>query len=221
MSSLEQYSQPSVAVERDRSRAIFGQTMGLVALTCAVAGLGAYLGRDVSRGWGFVAFIGAILCIVGLNVAVKQSEQLAIGLLFGLGAFLGVAMAPTLAYYAEVQPQALWQAAGTTALFIGGFGAYGYATRHDLSRIARLAFFALLGLIVFGIVLMFVSIPHGNVIYAVLGLVIFAGYTMYDFQRLRRADSLRSAPVLAASIFLDVFNVFLLLLSLLGGGGRS
>ena len=221
MSSLEQYSQPSVAVERDRSRAIFGQTMGLVALTCAVAGLGAYLGRDVSRGWGFVAFIGAILCIVGLNVAVKQSEQLAIGLLFGLGAFLGVAMAPTLAYYAEVQPQALWQAAGTTALFIGGFGAYGYATRHDLSRIARVAFFALLGLIVFGIVLMFVSIPHGNVIYAVLGLVIFAGYTMYDFQRLRRADSLRSAPVLAASIFLDVFNVFLLLLSLLGGGGRS
>ena len=33
---------------------------------------------------------------------------------------------------------------------------------------------------------MFVSIPGGDVIYAVLGLVIFAGYTMYDFQRLRR-----------------------------------
>ena len=130
-------------------------------------------------------------------------------------------MAPTLAYYAEVQPQALWQAAGTTALFIGGFGAYGYATRHDLSKIARIAFFALLGLIVFGIVLMFVSIPGGHVIYAVLGLVIFAGYTMYDFQRLRRADEIRAAPLLAASIFLDVFNVFLLLLSLFGGGGRN
>ena len=68
---------------------------------------------------------------------------------------------------------------------------------------------------------MFVSIPGGNVIYAVLGLVIFAGYTMYDFQRLRRADSIQAAPLLAASIFLDVFNVFLLLLSLFGGGGRS
>ena len=221
MSSLEQVTQPSVAVSRDRSRAIFGQTMGLVALTCAVAALGAYLGRDISRGWGIVAFIGAIACIIGLNVAIKKSEQLAIGLLFGLGAFLGIAAAPTLAYYASVQPQALWQAAGTTALFIGGFGAYGYATRHDLSKIVRLAFFALLGLIVFGIVLMFVSIPGGNVIYAVLGLVIFAGYTMYDFQRLRRADSIQAAPLLAASIFLDVFNVFLLLLSLFGGGGRS
>ena len=221
MSSLEQVTQPSVAVSRDRSRAIFGQTMGLVALTCAVAALGAYLGRDISRGWGIVAFIGAIACIVGLNVAIQRSEQLAIGLLFGLGAFLGIAAAPMLAYYAAVNPQALWQAGGTTALFIGGFGAYGYATRRDLSKIARIAFFALLGLIVFGILLMFVSIPGGNVIYAVLGLVIFAGYTMYDFQRLRRADQIQAAPLLAASIFLDVFNVFLLLLSLFGGGGRS
>ena len=89
MSSLEQVTQPSVAVSRDRSRAIFGQTMGLVALTCAVAALGAYLGRDISRGWGIVAFIGAIACIIGLNVAIQRSEQLAIGLLFGLGAFIG------------------------------------------------------------------------------------------------------------------------------------
>jgi len=135
MSSLAQVTQPSVAVSRDRSRAIFGQTMGLVALTCAVAALGAYLGRDISRGWGIVAFIGAIACIVGLNVAIQRSEHLAIGLLFGLGAFMGLAAAPMLAYYASVNPQALWQAGGTTALFIGGFGAYGYATRHVAAEI--------------------------------------------------------------------------------------
>jgi FtsH-binding integral membrane protein len=44
--------------------------------------------------------------------------------------------------------------------------------------------------------------------------VIFAGFTMYDFQRLRRTQDIRAAPQLAASIFLDVLNVFLLLLSL-------
>jgi uncharacterized protein len=222
MSSLEQVpQQQSVALGRDRARAVFGQTMGLVALTCAVAGLGAYLGRDISRGWGIVAFIAAIACIIGLNVAVQRSEQLAIGLLFGLGACLGIGAAPMLAYYWSVQPEVLWQAAGTTGLFIAGFGAYGYATRRDLTRIARVAFFALLGLIAFGILLLFVSIPAGNVIYAVLGLVIFAGYTMYDFQRLRRAERIEAAPLLAASIFLDVFNVFILLLSLFGGGGRN
>jgi modulator of FtsH protease len=50
----------------------------------------------------------------------------------------------------------------------------------------------------------------------VVGLVIFAGLTAYDFQRLRNARDIRAAPLLAASIFLDVINVFLLLLSLFG-----
>jgi FtsH-binding integral membrane protein len=221
VSSIEQVTQQPVAVSRDRSRAIFGQTMGLVALTCLVAGIGAYLGRNISHGWGIVAFIGAIACIIGLNAAVQRSEQLAIGLLFGLGASLGIGAAPALAYYASVQPQALWQAAGATALFIAGFGAFGYATRRDLSIVGRFSFFALLGLIVFGLVMIFVSIPGGNVIYAVIGLVIFAGFTMYDFQRLRKARQIESAPLIAASIFLDVFNVFMLLLSLFGGGGRG
>lgn len=221
MSSYEQVTTQSVAVSRDRARAVFGQTMGLVALTAGVAAFGAYLGRDLSRGWGIVAMIGAFACIFGLNVAIRRSEQLAIGLLFGMGALLGIAAAPILVYYAEINPSALWQAGGATALFIAGFGAYGYATRRDLAPMARYLFFALLGLIGFGLVMLFVTIPAGNIVYAVLGLVIFAGYTMYDFQRLRRADSIQAAPLLAASIFLDIFNVFLLLLSLFGGGGRN
>ena len=45
---------------------------------------------------------------------------------------------------------------------------------------------------------------------------IFAGLTAYDFQRLRRTQDIRAAPLLAASIFLDILNVFLLLLSLFG-----
>ena len=77
-----------------------------------------------------------------------------------------------------------------------------------------MCFWALLALIVFGIVAIFVQIPNGALIYAILGLVIFAGFTMYDFQRLRRTQDIRAAPLLAASIFLDVLNVFLLLLSL-------
>jgi FtsH-binding integral membrane protein len=71
-------------------------------------------------------------------------------------------------------------------------------------------------LIGFGIVLVFVQIPGGEVIYAVAGLVIFAGLTLFDFQRLRRTLDIRTAPLLAASIFLDVLNVFLLFLSLFG-----
>jgi len=51
----------------------------------------------------------------------------------------------------------------------------------------------------------------------VVGLVIFGGFTIFDFNRLRRADMASSVPI-AAGIFLDIFNVFLLLLDLFGGG---
>ena len=49
------------------------------------------------------------------------------------------------------------------------------------------------------------------------GLVIFGGFTIVGFSRLRRAGIEEAVP-LAASIFLDVLNVFLFLLELFGGG---
>src|SRR6188472_531230 len=190
--------------------------MGFVALTSAFFALGAYLGRDMAYQWGWLWFIVAIVCLFGLQAAAHRSEQLAIVLLLTFGLVMGLAVAPTIAYYVSTNPQAVWQAGGATALFIAGFGAAGYATRRDLAPLARYFFWALIALIVFGIVLIFVQIPNGQLIYAVLGLVIFAGLTAFDFQRLRRSQDIRTAPLLAASIFLDILNVFLLLLSLFG-----
>jgi FtsH-binding integral membrane protein len=190
--------------------------MGLVAVTAGLFALGAYLGRDLSYGWGWVLFIASFGCLIGLNVAAQRSEGAAIALLFAFGVVIGLATAPTIAYYASTDPQIVWQAGGATALFIAGFGTAGYATRRDLSGIARAAFWALIALIIFGIVLIFVQIPNGQLIYAILGLVIFAALTAFDFQRLRRTQDIRSAPVIAASIFLDVLNVFLLFLSIFG-----
>jgi FtsH-binding integral membrane protein len=193
--------------------------MGLVALTAGLFALGAYIGRGTSGGWGIAYFFAALALLLGMNAAAQRSEQLAVGLLFGFGLLLGLAVAPTLSYYASADPQAVWQAGGATALFVAGFGAAGYATRRDLSGLARYLLWALVALIVFGIVLVFVQIPGGALIYAITGLVIFAGLTLFDFQRLRRTQDIRTAPLLAASIFLDVLNVFLLFLSIFGRGG--
>jgi modulator of FtsH protease len=201
---------------RDETGTLVGQTFGLVAATAGLFALGAYLGRDISEGWGLVLFLPALACLIALNFAAQRSEGLAIGLLFAFGALMGFATAPTIAYYATTNPQVVWQAGGATALFIAGFGAAGYATRRDLAPLARALFWALIGLIIFGIVAIFVQIPNGQLIYAIVGLVIFAGLTAYDFQRLRRAKDIREAPLLAASIFLDILNVFLLFLSLFG-----
>jgi uncharacterized protein len=134
------------------------------------------------------------------------------------GVLIGIATSPMLVYYASTNPQVLWQAGGATALFVAGFGAAGYATRRDLAWLARISFIALLALLVFGIVLIFVHIPHGSLIYSVIGLVVFAGLTMVDFQRLRRSQGLDSAPLIAASIFLDALNVFLFFLRIFSRG---
>ena len=78
-----------------------------------------------------------------------------------------------------------------------GCGAAGYATRRDLSGVARASFWALIALILSGIVMIFVNIPGGSLAYSILGLVIFAGLTMSDFQRLRRSRDIDSAPLMA------------------------
>jgi len=199
---------------RDRTHTLFAQTMGFVAGTAGCFTLGAYLGRNLSSGTSIIAFLAAFACLIGMRFAARRSRGLTIALLGAFGLLIGLALSMTLVYYATVNPRALWQAGGATALFIAGFGAAGYATRRDLSAIARICFWALLALIVFGIVLIFVHIPGGDLIYSVLGLVIFAGFTMFDFQRLRRSTDVDSAPFLAASIFLDVLNVFLFFLQI-------
>ena len=222
MATGNEFAAPgTAALSRDQTRAVFGQVMGLVAVTVGFSALGAYIGRDLKGGVGLVMFIGVFGCVIGLNVAnSKGHEQLAVALLFGLGLFIGLAVAPVIAYYAKTNPAALWQAAGATGAFVAGLGAFGYATRRDLSSWARFLFWALLALIVFGIITIFVAIPNGNIIYAVLGLVIFGGFTIFDFNRLRRTDQSGAVPI-AASIFLDIFNVFLFFLQLFGGGGRN
>jgi FtsH-binding integral membrane protein len=65
----------------------------------------------------------------------------------------------------------------------------------------------------------FVTIPGSHLIWAIGGLAVFGGFTILDFNRLRRTSMAGSVPI-AASIFLDIFNVFLFFLTLFGGGGQ-
>jgi FtsH-binding integral membrane protein len=211
---------PAALVTRDRSHTLFAQTMGYVAATTALFALGAYLGRNVSGGIAFIAYLASFAALIAMQFAVRRSRQTTILLLAAFGLLMGVALAPTLVYYASTDPQALWQAGMATALFVAAFGAAGYATRRDLTALARICFWALLALLLFGIVMIFVNIPNGALIYSVIGLVIFAGFIMFDFQRLRRSSDVNSAPLLAASIFLDILNVFLFFLRIFRGGSR-
>ena len=212
MSTLDYGVRPAIA----RTPGLFGRVMGLVAVTVGFATLGVF----IARGWGgagwFIAWLVAIGCLIGLQAANSRGNTgVALTLLFAFGLAIGISVSATVNYYAATDPTAVRQAFGATALFVGALGAGGYATRRDLSFLYRIAFWALLVLVVAGIVLIFVHMEAIYTAWAIAGLAIFGLYTVLDFNRLRRAGNEQAIP-LAASIFLDVLNIFLFFLQLFG-----
>ena len=194
--------------------ALFGRVMALVALTVGFATLGVWLGRGLGGPGWFVAWLLSLGCLIGLNVANSRGQTgLAVVLLFAFGLLIGGSVATTVNYYSKTDPTAVRQAFGATALFVAALGAGGYAVRRDLSFLYRIAFALLLALMGAGIVLIFVHIPAVYTAWSLAGLAIFGLYTVIDFNRLRRAGAQEAIP-LAAGIFLDVLNVFLIFLRL-------
>jgi len=197
-----------------RTQTLFGRVMALVALTVGFATLGVYLAREAGGSGWFIAWLIALGCLIGLNVAnARGNHGLALALLFAFGLLIGASVSSTINYYSTTDPTAVRQAFAATALFVGALGAGGYAIRRDLSFLYRILFWLLLALIAGGIVLIFVHIPAAYTVYALVGLAIFGLYTVVDFNRLRRAGTDEAIP-LAAGIFIDVLNIFLLFLRL-------
>lgn len=208
-------------LEQVTQKALLSRVMFLVAVTCGFTAAGAFIAQDFSGGAMIACWIGALVLILASGFIKKQSGPLGMTFLFVIGLLLGMAVGPALQVYVSVNgAQVLWQAAGATALFIAAFGAWGYATRRDLAPYVRFFFWALIGLIVFGIVMIFIQIPAGYLIWSILGLAIFAFWTAFDFQRLRKSSTGNVAVPIALGIFLDIFNVFLFFLQIFGGGGR-
>jgi FtsH-binding integral membrane protein len=212
MSAVGYAERPATA----QTPALFGRVMGLVAVTVGFATLGVFVARSWGGAGWFIAWLLAFGCLMGLQFAnARGNTGLALTLLFAFGLLMGASVAATVNYYAATDPTAVRQAFGATALFVGGLGSAGYAIRRDLSFLYRIAFWLLLALILGGIVLIFVRIQGAYTAWSIVGLAVFGLYTVIDFNRLRRAGTSEAIP-LAAGIFLDVLNIFLLFLRLFG-----
>jgi FtsH-binding integral membrane protein len=196
--------------------ALFGRVMALVAATVGFATLGVWVARDAGGAEWFIAWLLALGCLIALNVVnARGNTGLALVLLLAFGLLMGASVATTVNYYAATDPTAVRQAFGATALFVAALGSGGYAVRRDLSFLYRVLFWLLLALIAASIVLIFVRIPGAYTVWSLFGLVIFGLYTIIDFNRLRHGGTEEAVP-LAAGIFLDVLNIFLLFLRLFG-----
>ena len=218
MSFTRQYALRDQPLTRDQTRGVFGQVMGLVALTVGCTALGAYITRNATGGTGILFFLAAFACIFGLRLRHRPRAG-AVGdrLLFGLGLAIGMAVGPVLHYYAKAEPNVLYQAAGATALFTAGLGAHGYPAS-DLSLGTRL-FWALVRFADRAeLIALFVAIAGGGAAGGARPVGV-RGSPVFDFDPPAPTATMGGAVPIAASIFLDVFNIFLFFLSLFGGGG--
>ena len=109
----------------------------------------------------------------------------------------------------------------------GAFGAlsiFGYTTKKDLTAWGSFLFMGLVGIILASIVNMFIGSSGMQFIISLLGVLLFAGFTAYDTQKIKemyyQGDSSeasgRKAIMGALRLYLDFINLFILLLQLFG-----
>jgi len=112
-----------------------------------------------------------------------------------------------------------------TAASFGALSLYGYTTQRDLTGMGSFLVMGLFGIIIASLVNIFVASTMLQWIISVIGVLVFAGLTAYDTQRLKSeyiygsmdGDIMeRSAIMGALSLYLDFLNLFTMLLQLLG-----
>ena len=112
-----------------------------------------------------------------------------------------------------------------TAASFGALSLYGYTTQRDLSGMGSFLIMGLFGVIIASLVNLWLGSSMLQFIVSVVGVLVFAGLTAYDTQRLKNEyiyGSLdgeiaeRSAIMGALSLYLNFINLFTLLLQLLG-----
>ncbi len=111
-----------------------------------------------------------------------------------------------------------------TAAAFGGLSLYGYTTKKDLSGWGSFLIMGLIGVIIAMVVNIFLASSALQFAISVIGVLVFAGLTAYDTQRIKEMYDVRDDGTVAGrkaimgalSLYLNFINMFLMLLSLFG-----
>lgn len=175
-----------------------------------------------------------------LVMAAKSNLVLALGT-FGLGMFisarvttlkastaaqlfllyaaaLGVTLAPALYLYTSASVAKAFFISSAT---FGATACYGYVTKRELGELGKFAMIGLIGGLVASVVNMFMRSPGIDFVVSYVFVVVFAGLTAYDNQRLRvmyaqSGGSANLAIIGALTMYLNFINLFLSLLRIVG-----
>ncbi len=143
---------------------------------------------------------------------------------YGFSALMGLSISYIFAVYTGIS---IAQVFLVTSIAFAGLSLWGYTTQKDISGWGSFLIMGVIGLIVASIVNIFLGSPAIMFAISVLGVLIFAGLTAYDTQRIKtdyiaHAQSMdrewlgKSAIMGALSLYLNFINMFTMLLSIFG-----
>ena len=201
----------------EQSTPLLAKVMCLLSLSIASGGVGSYLARNL-RGW--IAVIGLfVVAIIGMFVVqAAGGGVVAVGLLMVWAGVFGAMSGPLVAQAVTTEgPGIVMQAlTGTTAVMIIT-GIVAMTSGINFSALGPILMIALLGLIVVGLVGIFVRFSRTvNIVYSALGLIIFSGFFLMKFFRLSQSENTWEAAVSATvGLYVTFVNFFVHLLQLL------
>ncbi|MGN0160792.1 MAG: Bax inhibitor-1/YccA family protein [Lachnospiraceae bacterium] len=170
----------------------------------------------------YTMFIVAELAIVIItNITAQKNKLIPSTILFTLYTVInGITLTPIFYVYTGTSIATTFF---ITATIFGVMAVYGLVTKKDLTSIGNLCIMALFGIILAGVVNMFLGNTMLDTGISVLGIIIFIGLTAYDAQRIKQLsyvcgyESVTCVALLGAiELYLDFINIFLKLLSLMG-----
>jgi len=212
----------SIQVPQANTASLLAKVLWITTVGFFFTAFGTWLAPP-QLGFGlFVIIILNFALVIAIGFAARHSPAFGLILFYIFTTLMGVQISPLINQYLGMSGGStiVFQAAITTALGMALMGVIAQFANFNYMKVGRIAFFALIGLIVLGLLGAFVHIVNPT-IYAWLTLVIFSVLLLVDFMRLRARGQDYGAVQMALGIYLDALNIFIALLQIFGGGRRE
>src|SRR6202158_3505788 len=173
--------------------------------------------------WVFMLAPLAMVFVIsaGINRLRPATAQM---LFWAVSALMGISLSSIFLVYTHTS---IVRVFFITAATFGALSLYGYTTKRDMSGMGSFLFMGLIGIVIASLVNLFLASSMLQFLVSVIGVLVFAGLTAYDTQRLKNdyiygyasqggVVAERASILGALSLYLNFINLFTLLLQLLG-----
>ncbi|MDB5617682.1 Bax inhibitor-1/YccA family protein [Tardiphaga sp.] len=206
----------------------------MAAVTTDPSGAAAKIGSSFLTPFGYAMFVSPLkwvfmlaplAMVFAISFGINRLKPATAQLMFwAFAALMGISLSSIFLVYTHTS---ITRVFFITAASFGALSLYGYTTKRDMTGMGSFLIMGLFGIIIASLVNIFVASSMLQFIVSVVGVLIFAGLTAYDTQRLKNdyiygyasqgGDIAERAAITGAlSLYLNFINLFTLLLQLLG-----